>query len=126
MEDETGIDEPNNPEEENSSDELNKLYHPIGKVSQMLGVETTTLRYWEKEFAFFLKPRKTDKGTRGYKDEDIEKIRRIVYLRNEKKLSIEGIRKQLKDNPTGTDQNYEIISRLKKIKAELISIRDEI
>ena len=112
-------------EDENSATD-NKLYHSIGEVSRMLGIETTTLRYWEKEFAFFLKPRKTEKGTRYYKEEDIEDIRKIVSLRNEKKLSIEGIRKQLKDNPAGTDQKHQIISRLKKIKAELISIKDEI
>ena len=111
---------------EDETANINKLYHSIGEVSRLLGVETTTLRYWEKEFDFFLSPRKTQKGTRYYKDEDIEKIRLIIYLRNEKRLSIEGIRKQLKDNQTGTVQNHEIISRLKKIKTELLSIRDEI
>ena len=112
--------------EDETANKSNKLYCSIGEVSRLLGIETTTLRYWEKEFDFFLSPRKTQKGTRYYKEEDVEKIRTIVYLRNEKKLSIEGIRKQLKDNPTGTEQNHEIISRLKKIRAELIRIKEEI
>lgn len=103
-----------------------KLYYSIGEVSRMVGIETPTLRYWEREFSFYLSPRKTKKGTRFYKEEDIEKIRMIIYLRNEKGLGIEGIRKKLRDNPNDTVQNHEIISRLKKIKKELQNIIDEI
>ncbi|MCL1942890.1 MAG: MerR family transcriptional regulator [Candidatus Azobacteroides sp.] len=103
-----------------------KLYHSIGEVSQLVGIEVSTLRYWEREFQFFLSPRKTPKGTRYYKDEDIEKVRMIIYLRNEKGLGIEGIRKKLKDNLNNAVQNHEIIARLKKIKEELLNIRKEL
>ncbi len=107
-------------------EDKSKLYHSIGEVSQLVGIEITTLRYWEREFNFFLSPRKTEKGTRYYKEEDIEKVRMISYLRNEKGLGIEGIRKKLKDNLSDTIQNHEIISRLQKIKKELLAIKNEL
>jgi DNA-binding transcriptional MerR regulator len=103
-----------------------KLYYSIGEVSRMVGIETPTLRYWEREFSFYISPRKTKKGTRFYKEEDIEKIRMIIYLRNEKGLGIEGIRKKLRDNLSDTVQNHEIISRLKKIKKELQDLINDI
>lgn len=112
-----------NQEETNNN---HKIYYSIGEVSQMLGVETTTLRYWEKEFDFFITPRKNKKGTRYYKQEDIEKIEMIIYLRNEKGLGIEGIRKKLKENPGETIKTYDIIAKLKNIKAEIKGIISEL
>ena len=104
----------------------NKLYHSIGEVSQLLGIETPTLRYWEKEFDFFITPHKNTKGTRYYKTEDIEKIRMIAHLRNEKGLSIEGTRKKLKENPGDTIKTHAIISRLRQIQQEVQSIIKEL
>ncbi|MCD7972030.1 MAG: MerR family transcriptional regulator [Candidatus Azobacteroides sp.] len=103
-----------------------KLYYSIGEVSRMLGVETPTIRYWEKEFDFYISPRKNAKGTRFYKTEDIERIRMIVYLRNEKGLGIEGIRKKLRENPKETTDNYEVISRLQHIRKEIQGIMKEL
>ena len=103
-----------------------KIYYTIGEVSQMLGIETSTIRYWEKEFDFFISPRKNAKGTRYYKKDDIEKLRMIVYLRNEKGLGIEGIRKKLRENPGETVKTHDIISKLKHIKEEIQGILKEL
>ncbi len=39
----------------------------------------STLRFWEKEFDI-IRPRKTPKGTRFYKQEDIDAVRLIFHL----------------------------------------------
>ena len=49
-----------------------KLYFSISEVAQMFDVNESTLRFWEKEFDI-IRPRKTPKGTRFYKQEDIRR-----------------------------------------------------
>ena len=51
-----------------------KLYFSISEVAQMFDVNESTLRFWEKEFDQ-IRPRKTGKGTRSYRQEDIDAIR---------------------------------------------------
>ena len=45
-----------------------KLYFSISEVAQMFDVNESTLRFWEKEFDQ-IRPRKTGKGTRSYRQE---------------------------------------------------------
>ena len=56
-----------------------KLYFSISEVAQMFDVNESTLRFWEKEFDI-INPRKTSKGTRFYKQEDIDAVRLIYHL----------------------------------------------
>ena len=52
-----------------------KLYFSISEVAQMFDVNESTLRFWEKEFDQ-IRPRKTGKGTRSYRQEDNDTPRR--------------------------------------------------
>ena len=56
-----------------------KLYFSISEVAQMFDVNESTLRFWEKEFDQ-IRPRKTGKGTRSYRQEDIDAIRLVYHL----------------------------------------------
>jgi murein DD-endopeptidase MepM/ murein hydrolase activator NlpD len=42
---------------------IEKLYWSIGEVAEQLGVNTSLIRYWEKEFGT-LRPKRTGKGDR--------------------------------------------------------------
>ena len=90
----------------------------------MFGVTEPTLRYWEKEFDT-IKPTKTAGGTRQYKDEDIEAIRLIHYLVKEKGLTLAGAKQKLKENKDTVINTEEIVHRLKKVREELVFLRDE-
>lgn len=109
------------PENSNSS----KLYYSIGEVADMLGVNESLLRFWEKTFDI-ITPRKTEKGTRFYRKEDIQNIRLVYYLVKEKGMTLAGAKKKLRDNRESVIRNYEIIERLQAVRAELIAIRDEL
>ena len=89
----------------------------------MFNINESTLRFWEKEFNI-LKPRKTEKGTRIYKQEDIDKVRLIYHLLKERGLTVAGARQRLKDNKETTIQREEIVNRLKHVKKELLAMRD--
>ncbi|MDR1557593.1 MAG: MerR family transcriptional regulator [Tannerellaceae bacterium] len=98
-----------------------KLYYSIGEVAAMFGLNESTLRFWEKEFDI-IHPKK-EKGIRFYKKEDVEAVRLIHYLVKEQGLTLAGARKKLKVNKGSTIRQEEIVSKLKRIKEELLSLK---
>jgi DNA-binding transcriptional MerR regulator len=77
-----------------------KLYYSIGEVCELTGLEAHVLRFWESEFPE-LDPKKSAGGTRRYRAEDMELIRRIQHLVHVEKYTLEGARRQLKRPPDG-------------------------
>ena len=77
------------------SKQMQRLYYSISEVAKMFDVNESTLRFWEKEFDI-IQPRKTAKGTRFYRQEDIESVRLIYHLVKEKGLTLAGARQLLK------------------------------
>ncbi|MCB0813473.1 MAG: MerR family transcriptional regulator, partial [Flavobacteriales bacterium] len=74
---------------------VEKLYHTIGEVADHFGVNTSLLRYWEKEFRE-LRPKRTNKGDRLYTKADIERIAKIHHLVKEKGFTIQGAKEALR------------------------------
>ena len=106
-----------------ASEELvKKLYYPIGEVAVWFNVNTSLIRYWEKEFKQ-LQPRKTRKGDRLFRVQDIEFLKQIYYLLREKKYSIEGAKNYLKNNKEKADKDISLLNSLKDIKSFLISLK---
>lgn len=101
---------------------IQRLYFSIGEVAQMFEVNESTLRFWEKEFDT-IHPRKTSKGTRFYKQEDIDAIRLIYHLVKERGMTLAGARQKLKENPETTIRQEDIVNRLKQIKEELLLMK---
>ena len=99
-----------------------KLFYSISEVAQMFDVNESTLRFWEKEFDI-IHPRKTEKGTRYYKQEDIDAVRLVYHLVKERGLTLAGARQKLKNNKEATLRQEEIVNRLKQIKEELTQIK---
>jgi len=98
-----------------------KLYYSIGEVADMLEVNASNIRYWEKEFSI-IKPHKNRRGNRIFTTLDIENLRFIHHLVKEKGHTIDGARKllKMKDNPDGG--NYKTIKTLEKIRAALVEL----
>ena len=99
-----------------------KIYSSISEVAQIFGVNESTLRFWEKEFDI-ISPRKTEKGTRYYKKEDIDAVRLVYHLVKERGLTLAGAKQKLKDNKETVIQQEEIVTRLKQIKEELLDLK---
>jgi DNA-binding transcriptional MerR regulator len=82
-----------------------KLFFRIGEVSQLVGVEPYVLRYWETEFPG-LSPKKSNTGQRMFRRKDVELLLNIKQLLYEKKFTIEGARKALKEPPVKNEANF--------------------
>ena len=100
---------------------VEKLYFSIGEVAQQFGLNESTLRFWEKEFDE-ISPRKTKKGTRYYRQEDIEQIRLIYHLVKERGMTLSGARRKLKEKRETTVRILEISDRLQGVRAALVSM----
>jgi DNA-binding transcriptional MerR regulator len=72
-----------------------KLFFKIGEVSQITGVKSHVLRYWESEFPA-LSPPKNRSAQRVYRRKDIETVLTIKELLYEQNYTIEGARKRLR------------------------------
>lgn len=101
-----------------------KLYYSISEVASMIGVNETTLRFWEKEFPD-IKPQKAGRGIRQYSREDIEVIRKVHHLLKEKGMTLEGARQTLKQTGKGGDVRLDVLQRLKFIRDELMELSKE-
>lgn len=102
---------------------VEKLYYSIGEVADMFNVNTSLIRFWEKEFDT-IKPKKNKKGNRFFTQQDINNIRLIHHLVKEKGLTLSGARKKLKENREDTTNNFEVVKALNEIKAMLLDIKD--
>ena len=109
-----------------------KAFYSIGEVSRITGVHTHVLRYWEDQ-GKLLKPSRRRSRHRLYRPDDIQLIFEIKRLRDEEKLSLAAMRRQLNPRPQQprqispafppTPQN-EVKSLLQAIREELLALKE--
>jgi DNA-binding transcriptional MerR regulator len=102
---------------------IEKLYYSIGEIADMFNVNTSLIRYWEKEFDI-IKPKKNKKGNRFFTMEDIDNFYLIHELVKGRGMTLRGAKKKLKDNREDTIKNFEIVKILKEIKETLLEIKE--
>lgn len=102
---------------------IEKLYYTIGEVAKMFNVNTSLIRFWEKEFDI-IKPHKNKKGNRLFTPQDVDNFHLIYHLVKEKGMTLKGANKKLKENKEDTVENFEIVKRLQDIRATLLEIKD--
>jgi DNA-binding transcriptional MerR regulator len=74
-----------------------EAFRNIGEVSLELGVKKHVLRFWEAKFPQ-LKPMKRGGGRRLYRPSDVELLRGIQDLLDNKAYSIRGVQKILRES----------------------------
>ncbi len=77
-----------------------KLYFRIGEVARLTSIKQHVLRYWESEFSF-IRPQKSKTNQRLYRRKDVEAILAIKHLLYDRKFTIEGARRHLKEEGVG-------------------------
>ena len=115
---------------------LSKLYYSIGEVADMLQVNASLLRFWEKEFNLVVS-KKNKKGNRLFSVKEIEQIKRIYHFVKVEGYTLDGAKKALKQKTTTpvlekqtvaisalpTKQDFsDVIEQLEKIKAKLLNL----
>jgi len=104
---------------------VEKLYYSIGEVAKMFDVNTSLIRFWEKEFDI-IKPKKNKKGNRLFTSQDIDNFHIIFHLVKERGMTLKGAMKKMRDNKEDTEHNFEVIKSLESIKEMLIDVRESL
>jgi DNA-binding transcriptional MerR regulator len=120
--------------------QLTKLYYTIGEVADMFSVNTSLIRFWEKEFNL-IQPKKSKKGNRMFTPKDIENFNKIYHLVKTNGYTLEGAKKALKSKQTVNDAkestnsnqqltealevNDSLVQKLEEIKQKLIRLKNE-
>lgn len=99
-----------------------KLYYSISEVASWFKVNTSLLRYWENEFDI-LQPRKTRKGDRLFRVEDIKNLQLIYFLLRQRKFSIDGAKHYLKNNKQEANNQVRLVDSLTKFKSFLLELK---
>jgi DNA-binding transcriptional MerR regulator len=116
-------------------EEFNKLYYSIGEVAELFQVNTSLIRFWEKEFTV-LKPKKNKKGNRMFTVKDIANIEQIYILVKERGYTLDGAKKALKNHQASIDAQVQeadrvvlddritdVLIRLESIKQKLVALK---
>jgi len=104
---------------------IEKLYYSIGEVASRFDVNTSLIRFWEKEFEI-IKPKKNKKGNRLFTCEDVDNFHIIFHLVKENGMTLKGAQKKMKENREDTLNNFEVIQSLNSIKNMLLEIKGEL
>ncbi len=104
---------------------VDRLYYTIGEVAKMFEVNTSLIRFWEKEFDI-IKPKKNKKGNRLFTPKDVDNFHIIFHLVKEKGYTLNGAKEWLAQNRDKVDTNTEVIKTLKNIRAFLLDVKERL
>ena len=102
-----------------------KLYYSIGEIADMFGVSKSLIRYWETEFTI-LKPHKNSKGDRRFTKENIDQLQLIFDLVKNRGFTIEGAKKEIKQNKDLLKQKQIVLHKLVQLKSDILKLKDSI
>lgn len=111
-----------------------KRFYTIGEVSRLTGVRPHVLRYWETQ-GKLIRPFRKSSRHRLYRAADIQLIFEIKRLRDEEKLSLAAMRRQLQTHDRGPAPRYqsplplkapepEGLALLRTIREELLALKE--
>ena len=102
-----------------------KLYYSIGEVAQMFEVNTSLIRFWEKEFVV-IRPKKNKKGNRMFTKKDVDNFHLIFHLVKEKGYTLKGAKESLaqENNKVKVDTEMELVKTLKDVRTFLVKLSD--
>lgn len=104
---------------------MERLYYSIGEVAKMFNVNTSLIRFWEKEFDI-IKPKKNKKGNRLFTQQDVDNFYVIYNLVKERGYTLQGAKEKLRKNKDDIIKNIEIVKSLNKVRNFLIEIKGEL
>ena len=99
---------------------MNKRYFNIDEISKLTNEKKHTIRFWEDRINNFSVLR-TNTGHRLYTYENLLKIKKIQFLINDKKLTLDGVNRHFNTKNDKGIINDNISMELKKLLDKLKS-----
>jgi len=104
-----------------------KLYYSIGEVARMFDVNTSLIRFWEKEFVV-IRPKKNKKGNRMFTKKDVDNFHLIYHLVKEKGYTLKGAKESLihENRKDKMDTEMLVVNTLKDTREFLFKLAEEL
>lgn len=102
-----------------------KRYYTIGEVAEMLNVNTSLIRYWERQFRI-LQPKKNRKGHRLFTKQDIDQIKYIYFLVKERDYSLNYARQALESSDNSDQEAFRLAEQLRELRKFLLELRNNL
>ena len=109
-----------------SSKHMDKLYYSISEVADMLKVNSSLIRFWEKEFSNHIKPKKNRNGKRMFTAQDIDILKHIQFLTKEKGYTLTGARTYLNSGKKNIDKNVFMSETFKHMRSFLVDLKKQL
>lgn len=102
----------------------NKTFYSISEVSKLLDDEPESkIRYYVNHFKLNVPIRA---GKLAFSQKNVEKLRKILELRNEQKFTLAGAKASLKKEVETKGFEEEVSNRLKNIERILLILKEHI
>jgi DNA-binding transcriptional MerR regulator len=102
---------------------MEKLYYTIGEVAEILGENTSLVRFWSNSFTKYLKPKRNAKGNRLYTKDDVETLKQIHLLVKEQGMTLDGAAKKMAADRKKVDSKVKVLDSLKEIRKQLVNVK---
>lgn len=103
-----------------------KLFYTIGEVAAMFNVNTSLIRFWDKEFEV-LSPHRNRKGNRLFTPTDVAYFHKIYHWVKEEGYTLQGAKEKLKEKPLAADSaEEELLRRLHRVRKFLIDLKESL
>ena len=99
------------------------MYYSIGEVAEILGENTSLVRFWSNSFPAFIKPERNAKGNRKFTPADLETLKQIHLLVKGNGMTLEGAAKKLRESRRTVDSKTKAIDSLKEIRKQLVEVK---
>lgn len=105
---------------------MEKFLYTVGEVADILGENTSLVRFWANEFPKFIKPQRNAKGNRLFTKEDVETFKYIHVLVKVEGLTLEGAAKRLKGDRKDVINKARVLESLRNIRQQLTEIKEDL
>lgn len=100
-----------------------KRYYSIREVADIFNVNISRLRYYEKEFPT-LSPKKNRSGDRIYTKVEIDHLREILDLVENRGFKLQGAREHLSKKQGTINETVAVMDKLKEIRLFMAKLRE--
>ena len=97
---------------------MDKKYYNIDEISNIINEKKHTIRFWEDRIEN-LNILRTQSGHRLYNYQNLLTLKKIQYLINIKKLTLDGVSDHFKKKKNNKFKNQDIYRQLQKILESL-------
>lgn len=103
-----------------------KLFYTIGEVAAMFNVNTSLIRFWDKEFEV-ISPNRNRKGNRLFTPTDVAYFHKIYHWVKEEGYTLQGAKEKLKAKPLVADSaEEELLQRLHRVRKFLTDLKESL